>query len=367
MVARLATSLFRLLLDAAPDATVIVDENATIVLANAQITNVLGWSHDELVGQHIEVLVPTRLRGIHRVRRAGFLRAPEVRPMGVGRNLFAQHRDGHELPVEISLSPLETDSGVLVSASVRDISDRLRIEEETTRMREEMIATVSHELRTPLTSIIGYAELLEDLDDTELGPQARGILEIIQRNAARELRLVDDLLTMASLDDERLQITRAPVDLLEVVQRVVVDHEPSAQEAQIEVRIEGESLRPVYGDFIRLVQVVENLLTNALKFTGPGGAVTIRLSDGGTMAVVEVADTGAGVTPEEASKLFQRLYRGSDAVASQTQGAGLGLPIAQKIVDAHGGSIDVTSELGVGTVFRVHLPYATSRPFDTLA
>ena len=102
MVARLETSLFRLLLDAAPDATVIVDESATIVLANAQVANVLGWSQDELVGQHIEVLVPGRLREVHRVRRSGFLGEPTVRPMGVGRNMFARHKDGHEPPVEIS-------------------------------------------------------------------------------------------------------------------------------------------------------------------------------------------------------------------------------------------------------------------------
>jgi PAS domain S-box-containing protein len=341
---------------------VIVDESATIVLANAQVANVLGWSQDELVGQPIEVLVPSRLRDVHEVRRTGFLGGPTIRPMGIGRDLFARHKDGHELPVEISLSPLETESGTLVSAAVRDISARLHIEEEANRMREEILATVSHELRTPLTSIIGYAELLEDLDDTELGPLAREILEIIQRNAARELRLVDDLLTMASLDDERLQISLAPVDLREVVQRVVVDHAPRARDAGIEVRVEGESSRPVSGDFDRLVQVVENLLTNALKFTGAGGVVTIRVSDAGPMALVEVADSGAGVAPEEVSKLFQRLYRGSDAVATQTQGAGLGLPIAQKIVHAHEGRIDVTSEQGVGTVFRVHLPYAAPRP-----
>lgn len=361
MVTRLASSLFRPLLDAAPDATVIVDESGTIVLANAQVANVLGWSQDELVGRPIETLVPARLREGHEGRRTGFLQAPAVRPMGVGRNLFAQHKDGHELPVEISLSPLETDSGVLVSASVRDISDRLRIEQETTRMREEIIATVSHELRTPLTSIIGYAELLEDLDDSELGPRARGILEVIQRNAARELRLVDDLLTMASLDDRRLQITLAPVDLVDVVQRVVIDNAPGAREAEIEVRVEAEPVRPVQGDFTRLMQVVENLLTNALKFTPPGGDVTIRVSDTGSTALVEVADTGAGVAPDELAQLFQRLYRGSHALASHTQGAGLGLPIAQRLVHAHGGRIDVTSELGVGTVFRVHLPYAASR------
>ncbi len=358
MAARLDTTLFRLLLDAAPDATVIVDESATIVLANAQVTNVLGWSQGELVGQPIETLVPDRLRGAHQARRTGFLAEPTVRPMGIGRALFARHKDGREVPVEISLSPLETESGVLVSASVRDISERLQMQGEATRLREEIIATVSHELRTPLTSIIGYAELLEELDDDELGPRARAILEVIQRNAARELRLVDDLLTMASLDDERLQITMAPLDLLEVVHRVVVDHAPRARDAQIEVRLEGEPVRPVQGDFVRLGQVVENLVGNALKFSSPGDTVVLRVGDGGSMAVLEVVDTGRGISQQEMPHLFKRLYRGPDAVVAQTPGAGLGLAIAQTIVQAHLGRIDVTSDLGVGTAFRVYLPYA---------
>ena len=357
-MASLDTAIFRHLLDAAPDATVIVDETATIVLANAQVGNVLGWSQSELVGMPIETLVPDRFREVHRGQRAGFLAAPALRPMGIGRDLFARHRDGHELPVEISLSPLGTESGVLVSASIRDISDRLQIQEEATRLREEIIATVSHELRTPLTSIIGYAELLDDLDDDELGPHARKILEVIRRNATRELRLVDDLLTMASLDDERLQITLAPLDLLEVVHRVVVDHAPRAREAQIEVIFEGEPMRPVQGDFLRLVQVVENLLGNALKFSEPGATVTLRVGHGGAMALLEVTDTGRGVSPQELPHLFKRLYRGPDAVVAQTPGAGLGLPIAQTIVQTHGGRIDVTSEVGVGSTFRVYLPYA---------
>ncbi|WP_121258004.1 PAS domain S-box protein [Nocardioides ferulae] len=351
--------LFRGLLDAAPDATVIVDARGRIVLANRQVEQVLGYPQAELVGRPVEVLVPSRFRAAHPQHRDGYAHSPASRPMGGSVELYALHRDGHELPVEISLSPLETERGLLVSAAVRDITERRRMQAESERLREELIATVSHELRTPLTSIIGYAELLGDLAEHEVGFRARDLVERIERNAARELRLVDDLLTMAFLDDHRLRVARVPTDLAEVVDRVVDDHARRAEDAGIALGWSAEQVRPVAGDQFRLVQVVENLLTNALKFTEAGGRVdvAVRGEDGG--AVVEVADTGVGVAPEDLPHLFDRLYRTPDAIAAHVPGAGLGLPIVQKIVEAHEGTVEIESEPGAGTVVRVRLPYAT--------
>lgn len=349
-------SLFRKLLDAAPDATVIVDAGATIVMANRQMRDVFGWSSEELVGHPVEVLVPERYRGGHPAWRNGFMHRPAVRPMRSA-ELYAQHRDGREIPVEISLAPLETDEGLLVSAAIRDVTERQRIEEEADRMRDELIATVSHELRTPLTSIIGYTELLVDLGGDELGPTARSLVSVIERNAAREMRLVDDLLTMAFLDGDRLRVLREPMDLVALAARVVADQRTAAAEAGVRLVLEVEELRPVSGDFDRLVQVLENLLTNAFKFTPAGGEVRVKVHDEEDRAVLSVADTGVGLRADEKERVFERLYRTPSAVAAHARGAGLGLSIVHKIVEAHAGRIRVESELGAGTTLHVDLPY----------
>ncbi|GAB6986157.1 PAS domain S-box protein [Nocardioides pyridinolyticus] len=348
---------FRSLLEAAPDPTVIVDESATIVLVNNQMLRVFGYDRSELVGSSVAVLAGPREGEVLR-RLREYLRRPELVPMGFTTDFWVRHREGHDVAVEVGLSPLHTDEGLLVSVAVRDVTQQRRIEAESQRLRDELIATVSHELRTPLTSIIGYSELLADLDERQLGPEARRLVGVIQRNAARELQLVDDLLTVAYLEDNRLRIHRGTIDLNAVARRVIDDSSLRARERGLRLRYTPSDLRPVHGDFYRLVQVVENLVTNAIKFTDPGGTVEVRVVAGTAAGVVEVRDSGVGVPEEEIGQLFDRLYRGPAAIASQTQGAGLGLSIVQAIVEAHDGTVAVESEVGVGTTFRVAIPYA---------
>lgn len=353
-------AFFRGIVDAAPDAMLLVDPDGRIQLANIQTQAIFGYTADELIGQPVETLVPARYRSTHPDRRAAFAKSASRRPMGLHQELFAVHRDGREIPVEISLSPVEFEQGSLVVVAVRDITDRLEMAREANRMREELIATVSHELRTPLTSIIGYAELLGDLDEGELSPRARSLLSVIERNAGRELRLVDDLLTLAFLEDQRdLDVTAEPVDLRRVAERVVDDHLLRAVDAGVELWFDGDAeVPPIRGDVFRLVQMVENLVTNAIKFTPRGGVVRVRVHAEGDAVVLEVEDTGVGVTEEERKRLFDRLYRAPGAVAAQVQGAGLGLSIVEKILHRHGGSVAIDSEPGVGTIVTVSLPSA---------
>lgn len=351
--------LFGQLLDSAPDPTLVVDAAGTIVLVNQQVERVFGYDRNDLVGRPIEVLVPERFRPGHPDKRNGFLANPGERPLSMAAEVQILHSDGHESPVEIALSPLDTEEGLLVTAAIRDLSERHRLLQEAERMREEIIATVSHELRTPLTSIIGYTELLSDLDEMDLSARARKLVNVIERNAARELRLVDDLLTMAFLDGKMLRIALGPVDLVGVARRVCTDLRPRARERGIRFGFEGEEDLPaVRGDFYRLVQVLENLVTNACKFTQPGGSVTVRVRRGASAGVLQVVDTGSGLDPEERSRVFERLYRAPTAVAAQVQGAGLGLSIVQKIVEGHHGRVEVDSEVGRGTTFTVRIPYA---------
>ncbi|GAA4370301.1 PAS domain S-box protein [Nocardioides caricicola] len=354
----LAEERFRSLLEAAPDPTVIIDGDASIVLANNRVRDVLGYEPTDLVGQPLPVIVSQPGEPELLERFEAYLAAPEAVPMGYTQEFRARHRDGHDLPIEVSLSPVETADGVMVSIAIRDMSERLALEAEAQRVRDELIATVSHELRTPLTSIIGYAELMRDLDEADLSRRARKQLAIIERNAARELQLVDDLLTMAFIEGNRLRILRTPVDLGEVAARVVGDHALAARERGLQLVFERRTVPLVLGDFYRLVQVLENLVTNAVKFTDPGGRVEVRIGEQDSMGILEVHDTGVGVPAEERTRLFERLYRGPAAVAAHTQGAGLGLSIVEAIVEAHGGWVALESEVGVGTVVRVAIPFA---------
>jgi PAS domain S-box-containing protein len=349
---------FRSLLDAAPDPTVIVDSAGEIVLVNNRTLEVFGHRRSDLVGKPIEVLaVPGREQEMAD-GFAAYLTAPNKVPMSVSdRPLEVRHGDGRRIPVEVSLSPLTTEEGVLVSVALRDVTERLRLQAASQRLRDELIATVSHELRTPLTAIIGYAELMADLDEADLSRRARKLLAVIERNAGRELQLVNDLLTMAFLEDDRIAITRQPVELAEVARRVVEDHGLRARERGVQLRRGEGDAAPVTGDFYRLVQALENLVTNALKFTRPGGTVVVSVVEQGATAALEVRDTGVGLSPEERSKVFDRLYRAPGAIASQTQGVGLGLPIVRAIAEAHGGSVELESEVDAGTVVRLAVPH----------
>jgi PAS domain S-box-containing protein len=348
---------FRSLLEATPDPMVIIDEGARIVLANNRLREVFGYEPREMVGELITLMSPESVRESNQRWFQDYLLAPAPRPMQAGQLAEVRHASGHTVPVEVSISPLRTDEGLLVSVAIRDVSERLRIEAESQRLRDDVISTVSHELRTPLTSIIGYAELMSDLDESDLSRRGRKLLGVIERNASRELQLVNDLLTMAFLEDDRLRMLRDSLDLELVCRRVVDDLRLRARERALTLTFVGGETGPVIGDLHRVLQVIENIVSNALKFTHAGGSIDIGIADHGAMGVIEVRDTGIGVSPEEKERLFERLYRSPRAIADQVPGAGLGLPIARAIVEAHGGWIDLQSELGVGTVVRVALPH----------
>ena len=351
--------LFRGLLEAAPDAMVIVDKAGTIILVNAQVENRFGYERGELIGQSVEMLVPERFSGMHVAFRSGYVAGPRTRPMGLAGDLYARRKDGSEFPVEISLAPLETDEGLLVSAAVRDISERRRMQEEADRVKDEFFATVSHELRTPLTSMLGYSELMADLE--QLSPQGRRFLSVISRSAERELRLVDDLLTLVAIEESGLAIRTTVIDIEPIVRDAVEAARPRAEEVDIDLTLEIPGFPvQVDADRDRVGQAIDNLLSNALKFTPAGGAVRVRLHVNGTAAEIEVADSGMGIGDIEPHRIFERLYRSGSAVAQQVPGAGLGLTIALAIVEAHHGTIGVVKSDNHGTTFRMSFPMVQS-------
>jgi signal transduction histidine kinase len=224
-------------------------------------------------------------------------------------------------------------------------------------MKQSFISMVSHELRTPLTSIVGYLELMQEGEAGDLTEDQAHFLEVMDRNAARLQRLVDDILMISRADSDRLTLSVEPVDVRQLVQRAAESAGPVARNKGIELvaRVEDD-LPEVRGDRRLLAQLLDNLVSNAVKFTPAGRSVTIRAAGDGHEVVVEVQDTGPGIPADEVPRLFDRFFRAS--TAADVPGTGLGLAIAKVVVEAHGGSIGVESELGVGSTFRFVLPLA---------
>jgi PAS domain S-box-containing protein len=345
------------LLEAAPDAMVVIDQRGSIVLVNAQTERVFGYARDELLGEPVDMLVPINLRRVHRKHRDEYVGEPHVRSMGSGLDLRACRKDGSEFPVEISLAPLETTDGLLISAAIRDISERRQAQADAERVKDEFFATVSHELRTPLTSMLGYSELMADLE--ELSPQGRRFLQVITRSAERELRLVDDLLTLVAIKDSGLVMRPTVTDLEPVVRDAVEAARPRAAEVDIALSLEIPGFPvQVEVDRDRIGQALDNLLSNAIKFTPASGAIRVRLRTRGPCAEIDVADSGSGVPDGDADRIFERLYRSDTAVAQQVPGAGLGLTIALAIAEGHGGTITLAKTGDAGATFRMELPLA---------
>jgi signal transduction histidine kinase len=225
-------------------------------------------------------------------------------------------------------------------------------------MKDEFVSLVSHELRTPLTSIRGYLDLLLE-EGGNLTPEQERFLGVVDRNSERLLDLVGDLLFLAQVDAGKLTIEREDVDFEQVVQDSVETLRPIAESRRTKLVTSISPVPRLVGDRARLAQVLDNLLSNALKFTPEGGRVSVSLHADGDRAVVEVQDNGVGIPGAEQNRLFERFFRSSRATENAIPGTGLGLAITKAIAERHGGRISVESEEDVGTSVRVELPLAT--------
>ncbi|MCH6472263.1 sensor histidine kinase [Sinomonas terrae] len=223
------------------------------------------------------------------------------------------------------------------------------------RARDSFLAAMSHEFRTPLTSLLGYAELL--LDDPSLSPAALSDLQVMSRNARHLRKMVDDILA-ASVEGSTPELPRTRLDLARLMQQAAASAAPDAEAHGIALVVEADGALPILGDRSGVVRILDNLVSNALKYSDSGTKVTLAAERDGEWAVCSVIDEGFGIAPEDQRRVFTRFQRGDAALRSGVPGTGLGLALAQEVAELLGGHLEVTSQLGVGSVFTLRLPLA---------
>jgi two-component system, sensor histidine kinase and response regulator len=247
---------------------------------------------------------------------------------------------------------------ILAERALLDQTQKLSLQNERLReldgMKDEFIGLVSHELRTPLTSIIGYVKLLRDKRTSEVN--ADQYAEVIQRNSQRLLRLVEDLLFLSQTHSGTVSVELRTADLGEIAESVVEEMRSEAERKHIALAFSPAGAPRLPVDATRIAQLLGNLISNAVKFTPDGGKIEVRVGTDGDKAVLEVADTGAGIAAADRERIFDRFFRSKMATQQMIPGTGLGLTIAKNIVTAHHGVITVDSDEGHGSTFRVWLP-----------
>ena len=357
---------FRSVLELAPDGLMVVDGHGVIQLANAQCEQLFGYTRQELVGQPVEMLVPTELRARHPALRAAFHQNPAPRAMGSGRELCGVRKDGSLFPLEIGLSPLPDRAGeaAQVAVSIRDITERREHEsalkqakakaEEATEMKSMFLANMSHEIRTPMNAIIGLSYLALK---TPLSPKQRDYVSKVHNAGTSLLAIINDILDFSKIEAGKLDIEVADFEVDDVIGSVVTVTGQKAHDKGLEFLADVSPAIPeqLRGDPLRLAQVLTNLVNNAVKFT-ERGEIRLKIEQlertGDKLQLkFSVRDTGIGMTPEQSAKLFQAFSQADMSTTRKHGGTGLGLTISRRLVELMGGEIWLESVAGVGSTF----------------
>jgi PAS domain S-box-containing protein len=366
-------SRFRELLEVAPDGIIEADAEGRILTANQAAQTLFGYSRDELLRLNVDDLVPSALRGGHAAHRAKYYASPTTRPMGRNLILTALRRDGSEVPVEISLSPVYAEDGLHVTAIIRDMTDRrgweeklrmanLELEarnrevERANQLKSEFLASMSHELRTPLHTIIGFSELLAEELEGPLNDKQKRFVSHVHKDAIHLLELINDVLDLSKIESGRLELEIREIDVASVLGDTLegIEHAASGKNIKIENTV-PPGLHAL-ADRVRLREILTNLLSNAVKFTPEGGSVEIHGTGEHGFARIEVRDTGIGISDDDQQVIFEKFRQVGATTKGVREGTGLGLAIVKNLVEMQGGTVSVRSAPGKGSCFWFTIP-----------
>ncbi|MGQ0665783.1 MAG: response regulator [Nitrospiraceae bacterium] len=373
---------FRGLLDATPDAMIITDHGGRIVIVNRQAEALFGYAREELLDHPVEMLLSAHLSDTHGHHGAGYVANPQVHPMGMARELLVRRKDGREINVEVSLSPLTTGEGLFVIAAVRDITERKRAEAQTNSYVQEImdknctldlllaqaqaaaqakasfLAMMSHEIRTPMNGVIGMTDLLLETDLTD---EQREQAEIVRRSGEHLMGILNNILDFSKIEAGKVNLEVLDFDLRTLVNDVVtlLAEQSRAKGLELSTLVQAPVPTALQGDPGRLRQILMNLISNAIKFTERGEVmVRVGLDDSeagepeGTVVLrFEISDMGIGMTPEECGKLFHPFVQADGSTTRKYGGTGLGLAICKQLVELMQGRIGVESTVGQGSRF----------------
>jgi PAS domain S-box-containing protein len=352
---RASEAFARDVMDHMLEGLVIVDDRSTIVSLNREAERMFGYRREELLGQHVRVLLPET----HQHDAEEFLRAARHHAMGRITQWSARRRNGQEFPVELALFAFDSGGRRFFAGNLRDLSGRQEVE----RLKAEFVATVSHELRTPLTAIRGALGLLAGGVVGPLSEEARQAVDVAERNAVRLMTLINDILDLERLEQGRVELDLGEVAVADVLERAVDTIAPLAAERGVALEVPRTSAR-AWADADRLAQVVVNLLSNAVKFSPAGSPVTLAVLESAQWVEVRVTDRGRGIPAAYHEVIFERFRQVAASDARDHGGSGLGLAIAKSLVERHGGRIGVESDEGRGSTFWFRVPAARTRPTD---
>jgi PAS domain S-box-containing protein len=353
------------ILDNAMDAIITINESGSIESFSRGAERLFGWEAREILRRDINLLMQVPHTIGHDAGIQGYLPGGQAPVLGTRRQLEAKHKEGHTLPVELSLSEMRLAGRRVFVGVLRDLTERLEVD----RLKNEFISTVSHELRTPLTSISGSLGLLAAGVTGELPVKARRLVDIARQNSERLVRLINDILDLEKAEAGKLALRFEVQSLRGIVEQVIEANRPYAQSFGASIELDADSIdHDVNVDRDRVIQVLTNLVSNAAKVSPRDGVVRIRIDAVADSARVTISDQGPGLPDEFRSRVFQKFAQVDGSDSRNRSGTGLGLSIAKTLIERLGGRIGFDSVAGRGAQFHITLPVVTPHePVQTAA